>query len=111
MLRQFQDVIPVFQQVRSDPKYRAKAGTLLGRAFYEAGFHDEAVDTLKTVIDEYPAKGDDRSMNMTYWYGRALEAKDEKQAALKQYSLVAQMNFNYLDVQERVKTLRAAAAK
>lgn len=111
MLRQFQDVIPVFQQVRSDPKFRALAGTLLGQSFYEASFFDEAADTLKSVIDEYPAKGDEKSKNMTYWYGRALEAKGEGQTALKQYSLVAQWDFKYKDVQERVKSLRAAAVK
>jgi len=108
-LRQFQDVIPVFQQVRNDPKYRASAGTLLGRAFYEASFFEEASETLKSVIDEYAARGDEKSKDMTYWYGRALEAKGDEQTAIKQYSLVAQWDFKYKDVQERIKTLRAKA--
>ena len=111
MLGQFQDVIPVLQQVRHDPKFRATAGTLLARAFIEAGFNDEAVDTLKTIIDEYPARGDDRSKDMTYWYARALEGKGETSLALKQYSQVAQMEFKYKDVQERIKRLRADGAK
>jgi tetratricopeptide (TPR) repeat protein len=107
MLSQFQDVIPVLQQVRIDPKHRAPAGTLLARAFLEAGFADEAVDTLKTIIDEYPAKGDEKSKEMTYYFGRALESKGDIATALKQYSLVAQMEFKYKDVQDRVKRLRA----
>lgn len=111
MLRQFQDVIPVLQQVRIDPKHRSDAGTLLGQAFLEAGFNDEAIDTLKTIIDDHPTKGDDRSKNMVYWYGRALEIKGEVSAALKQYSLVAQMEFKYKDVQERIKRLRAETVK
>jgi tetratricopeptide (TPR) repeat protein len=111
MLRQFQDVIPVLQQVRIDPKHRADAGTLLGQAFLEAGFVDEAIDTLKTVIDDHPVKGDDRSKNMTYWYGRSLEARNDTAAALKQYSLVAQMEFKYRDVQDRIKRLRSEGAK
>ena len=109
-LRQFQDVIPVLQQVRHDPKWRAPAGTLLGRAFLEAGFLDEAVDTLKASIDEYPGRGDDKSKEMTYFYGRALEAKGETTTAIKQYSLVAQMEFKYKDVQERIKPAFAAKA-
>ena len=48
---------------------------LLGRAFLEAGFPDEAVDTLQGVIGEYPVKGDERSIEMHYWYARALEEK------------------------------------
>jgi hypothetical protein len=72
----------------------------------EAGYVDEAVDTLAVVINEYAAKGDAKSIEMTYIYGRALEMKKENQAALKAYSQVAQWNFNFRDVQARIKKLR-----
>jgi tetratricopeptide (TPR) repeat protein len=106
-LGQFQDAIPAFQQVRSDPKFRTAASILLGQAFLLAGYADEAVDTLKAVIDEYPNRGDERSIEMFYWYARSLESKKEIPSALKAYSQVAQWNFNYRDVQTRVKQLRA----
>jgi thioredoxin-like negative regulator of GroEL len=106
-LRRFDEAIPLFQQLRQDPKYRTEASNLLGRAFYEAGFVDEAVDTLAAVLTDYPAKGDAKSTEITYWYGRALEAKKEIQSALKSYSQVAQWNFNYKDVQARIKKLKA----
>ena len=105
-LGQFQEGIPVLQHVRSDPKFRVNASILLGRAFLHAGFVDEAVDTLKAVIDEYPNRGDERSIQMYYFYARALEQKKDLPAALKAYSQVAQWNFNYLDVQARIKNLR-----
>jgi tetratricopeptide (TPR) repeat protein len=106
-LKQFGEAIPVLQQVRADPKHRAAATILLGQSFLGAGFTDEAVETLKAVIDEYQAKGDERSIEMHYWYGRALEAKGDVPTAIKAYSQVAQWNFNYRDVQARVKKLRA----
>lgn len=105
-LGQFGDVIPVLQQIRSDPKHRAEAGTFLGRAFLESEFVDEAVDTLKEVIDTYNNKGDLKSKDMFYWYARALEAKNDAPAAIKAYSQVAQWDFNYRDVQVRIKKLR-----
>lgn len=108
-LGQYQEAIPVFQQVRSDPKYRVKATIYLGQAFLAAGFVDEAVDTLKGVIDEYPARGDETSIEMYYVYARALEERKDVQTAIKAYSQVAQWNFNYRDVQTRIKRLRAAA--
>jgi hypothetical protein len=111
LLGQFQEAIPVFQQVRQDPKFRVAGSVLLGRAFLEAGFADEAVETLKTTLDDYPAKGDDKSLDMYYWYGRALEITNDNGGAIRQYSQVAQINFNYRDVQERIKRLRAAAPK
>ncbi len=109
-LRRFDDAIPVLQQLRTDPKYRFDAGGLLGRAFLEAGYVDEAMDTLAATTNDYPAKGDTKHTDMMYLYGRALEQKGEKTAAVKAYSQVAQANFNYRDVQVRIKKLRGELA-
>jgi tetratricopeptide (TPR) repeat protein len=106
LLGEYQEAIPILQQVRADPKHRSVASIYLGRAFLSAGFADEAVDTLKAVIDEYPARGDERSIQMFYWYARALEEKKDNESAIKAYSQVAQWNFNYSDVQTRIKRLR-----
>src|SRR5262249_6195413 len=105
-LGRFDEAIPILQNVRQDPKYRNEAGVMLGRAFMDAGFVDEAVDTLREVTDAYQIKGDEHSIDMTYHYARALEAKGDTPLALKQYSQVAQWNFNYRDVQVRIKNLR-----
>jgi len=106
LLARYDEAIPIFQAARQDPKYRVDATTLLGRAFMEAGFMDEAVDTMRDAIEAYPVRGDPKSIDMTYYYGRALEAKGDTAAALKQYSQVAQWNFNFRDVQARIKALR-----
>lgn len=105
-LKRYDEAIPFFQQLRQDPKYRIDAAIALGKSFLEADFVDEAVDTLAQVLTEYPGKGDAKSIDMTYVYGRALEQKKELQAALKAYSQVAQWSFNYKDVQARIKKLR-----
>ena len=107
LLKRFDEAIPVFQNARQDPKYRGEASIYLGRAFMEAGFMDEAVDTLRDATEAYPVKGDPKSIEMTYYYGRSLEAKGDIPMALKSYSQVAQWNFNYRDVQVRIKALRA----
>jgi hypothetical protein len=106
-LERYSEAIPVFQTARQDPKLRVDASTFLGCAFLEAGFVDEAVDTLRAQIEEYQLKGDNKSKEMYYWYARALEAQHEVQAALKAYSQVAQWDFNYRDVQARIKKLRS----
>ncbi len=109
-LGQYDQAIPVFQQSRNDPKYRLDAGIYLGQCFLAADFVEEAIETLKAIIDEYQLKGDDRSRRMTYWYGRSLEQKGDMATAIKAYSQVAQMEFNYRDVQQRIKKLRSAAS-
>lgn len=110
LLGDFQEAIPALQQSRSDPKHRVVGSMLLGQAFLNAGFVDEAIDTLKGVIEEYPGRGDERSIQMFYWYARALEEKKDREPAIKAYSQVAQWNFNYRDVQARIKKLRSTAA-
>jgi tetratricopeptide (TPR) repeat protein len=105
-LQRFDEAIPVLQQVRTDPKLRTDATIVLAKAFLEAGFVDEAADTLGVLIGDYVHKGDRKSIDMTYTYGRALEQKNDAGAALKAYSQVAQWDFNYRDVQTRIKKLR-----
>lgn len=110
-LNQFQDAIPIFQQARNDPKHRTDASVLLGRAFLEAGYPEEAVDALKACLEEYELKGDTRSKELHYWYARGLETKGDSATALKNYSQVAVWDFNYRDVQARIKKLRSEAAE
>lgn len=109
-LDQFNEAIPVFQQVRTDPKHKAIATIYLARAFLQSGFADEAADILNEIINDYTAKGDDNSKSMHYWRARALEIKGEREQAIKLYSQVAMWDFNYMDVQARVKNLRSGGA-
>jgi TolA-binding protein len=106
-LGKFSEAIPVFQQVRNDPKYRTDAAVALGRSFLEAGYPEEASETLRSVMDEYINKGDLKSKEMYYWFARAMEQLGDRAAALKAYSQVAQWDFNYRDVQVRIKNLRS----
>jgi tetratricopeptide (TPR) repeat protein len=106
-LRRYDEAIPLLQQARQDPKIKTDATVTLGRAFLETGFVDEAIETLQGVIDEYELKGDDRSKLMNYWQGRALEEKGLFDQAIKRYSQVAQWEFKYKDVQQRIKNLRS----
>lgn len=103
----YDEAIPVFQHVRNDPKYRIEATIALGRAFFESGYLDEAADTLRGVIEDYPIKGDNKSKDLYYWYARSLEQKGTIPEAIKAYSQVAMWDFNFRDVQTRIKRLRA----
>ncbi len=108
-LQRFDEAIPVLQQTRQDPKLKTDASIVLARAFLDAGFTEEAVETLGVVISDYVHKGDKKSIDMTYWYARGLEQKGDSASAIKAYSQVAQWDFNFKDTQARIKKLRAAA--
>jgi tetratricopeptide (TPR) repeat protein len=108
-LERYTEAIPVFQQARQDPKYRGDAAIALGRAFLESGFTDEAIDTLHDVIESYELKGDAKSKDMYYWYGRALELKGDFPSAIKAFSQVFMWDANFRDVQVRIRRLRSSA--
>jgi len=107
-LKRYEEAIGEFQHARQDPKVKTDASIALGRSFLEAEYVEEAIETLQAVIDEYQLKGDDRSKEMYYWQARALEKKGVKDQAIKRYSQVAQWEFTYRDVQQRIKALRAS---
>lgn len=109
LLERYDEAIPMLQQAVQDPKNRTDATILLGQSFLAAGFNDEAADTLKGQIDAYQLR-DKKYQEMNYWYGRSLEAQGDPASAIKAYSTVAQIDFNFRDVQARLKKLRAAAA-
>ncbi len=105
-LRKFDEAIPTFQQARQDPKLRTMSLFYLGRSFLEAGFPDEAIETLQGAINDYQGRGDDREKALHYWLGRAQEQRGDLDDGIKSYSRVVQMDFNYLDTQSRIKKLR-----
>jgi tetratricopeptide (TPR) repeat protein len=111
LLKRYDEAIPILQQAANDPKFRTDAYTWLGKAFYEAGFPDEAAQILDSAINEYQLRNDDKSKDMFYWRARALEQMGDAEAALKLYSQLAQWQFSYLDVQQRIKKLREERAK
>ena len=109
MLKRFNEAIPMLQQAGNDPKLQYESKIFLGRAFFESGFFDEASDVLDEIIKDYPLKGDEKSREMHYWRARALEQKGATEDAIRLYSTLARWDFNYRDVQGRIKKLRSGA--
>ncbi|HUB27401.1 MAG TPA: tetratricopeptide repeat protein [Tepidisphaeraceae bacterium] len=105
-LNRFDDAISSLQAARNDPGHRVEAAIMLGRAFLEAGFLEEADETLDTTIRDYPLREGEKFKQMLYWQGRALEARTKMEEAKKRYSQVFQMDSSYLDVAGRLKRLR-----
>ena len=107
MLKQFDEAISSFQAARNDPKFRIKSLILLGRTFFEAGFLDEADETLSGLIRDYQNQDSDEYLDMLYMRGRVLEQKGMVAEAIRCYSTVFQKNSGYRDVSARIKRLRS----
>jgi tetratricopeptide (TPR) repeat protein len=110
LLKKYDEAISNFQLARNDPKHRVNAQILLGMAFFEAGFLDEADDTLGALIRDYANTESPKYMDMLYWRGRTLELKAKIEDARKLYSQIFQKDSSYRDVAARLKKLRDASA-
>jgi tetratricopeptide (TPR) repeat protein len=107
-LGRYDEAIPLLQQAEADAKYKIRSRIMLGRSFFAAEFLDEAVDTLDGLVKEYQGGDDTVAKDMRYWAARAHEARGDTDAAIKLYSGIVRMEFNYKDVQARIRKLRAA---
>jgi tetratricopeptide (TPR) repeat protein len=107
-LGRYDEAIPLLQQAEADAKYKIRSRIMLGRSFFAAEFLDEAVDTLDGLVKEYLGGDDTVAKDMRYWAARAHEARGDTDAAIKLYSGIVRMEFNYKDVQARIRKLRAA---
>ena len=101
---QIDEAIASLQQAQRDPKRRAQALNYLGQAFEKKGWHDVAVETYEKALQHDPSE--ERSKELHYNMALSLKAMDEKEKALDHFSQVAQMDYKFRDVRERIEALR-----
>jgi len=110
ILEQFDEAITSFQSSRNDPKFRLKSMILLCRAFFEAGFLDEADETLAGLIKDFQNTDSDEYKDLCYLRGRVLEQKGMIAEAIRCFSTVFQKDSGFKDVSARIKRLRSGGA-
>lgn len=98
------DAIGSLQQAQRDPKRRVTAMVLLGRAFAAKEWHREAVETYERALEHDLTEN--RAKEVHYYLAGSLEAMGKTADALEHYSRVAQIDYNYLDVRDRIEALR-----
>jgi len=101
---QYDDAIASLQQAQRDPQRSRKARSFIGQSFMKKGWHREAAETFERALE-----GDiteEASIELRYYLGCVLEEMDELDRAQEQYSMVAQIDYNYRDVRERIEGIR-----
>ncbi len=103
----YNEAIPLFQDAQKDPRRRISAMDKIGYCFFMKGWYADAIDVFSRAIDAYEIKDDAIAKELRYNLARAHEAQDDKDRALELYRRIAQLDFGYKDVSERVDRLRA----
>ena len=100
----YDDAIGSFQQAQRDPKRHLHALNYLGQTFAKKGWLQEAADTYKKALEGDLTEA--RSKDIRYSYGDVLEKMGDLAGAQGEFSAVAQVDFNYKDVRERLESVR-----
>jgi tetratricopeptide (TPR) repeat protein len=103
----FDQAIPLFQESRKDPSRRVLSMNQIGLCFFKKGWMTDAIDVFSQAIKEHELNDDTLGKELRYNLGCAHEAQGNHGKALDIYRKIAQSDFTYKDVRERVNQLRS----
>ena len=78
----------------------------VGLCFFMKGWYADAADIFTRAIEAHEIKDDDIAKELRYNLARAHEEQGEKGKALEGFRKLAQLDFGYKDVSQRVDKLR-----
>jgi hypothetical protein len=107
--KRYDEAIPLLQEAQRDPRHKIQAMDKIGLCFFMKGWFADAADIFTQAIDAYEIKDDDIAKELRYNLGRCYEDQGDKVKALDVYRKIAQLDFGYKDVSQRVDRLRNAA--
>jgi tetratricopeptide (TPR) repeat protein len=105
--RQYDEAIPYFQESQRDPRHKTPSMSKIGLCFFRKGWFTDSIDIFNQAIDSYEIKDDSIAKELRYNLARSYEEEGNKEKALEIYRKIAQLDFAYKDVRQRVDKLRA----
>ncbi len=74
--------------------------------FFFKGWYIDSMDIFRQAIEDYEIKDDAIAKDLRYNLARSLEEQGKADEALELYRKLAQLDFNFKDVRQRVDKLR-----
>ena len=105
--KQYNEAIPLFQEAQRDPRRKIAAMNHVGCCFFIKGWLDDAIDVFTQAINSYEMKEDATGKELRYNLARVYEEQGDMGKALDIYRKIAQADFAYKDVSQRVDSLRS----
>ena len=102
----YDEAIPLFQEAQRDPRRKISAMDKVGYCFFLKGWFADAIDVFTQAINSYEIKDDNTAKELRYNLGRAYEENGDTDKALEVFRKLAQVDFTYKDVSQRVDKLR-----
>ncbi|HDY66090.1 MAG TPA: tetratricopeptide repeat protein [Phycisphaerae bacterium] len=100
----YDDAIGILQQAQRDPRHFVTAMNYLGQGFMKKNWWQEAIETFDKVLAKDLTER--RAIDVRYNLALCYEQMNNLQMAQKQFSQVAQIDFNYKDARTRLEAVR-----
>jgi len=104
--KRFDEAIPFLQDSQRDPRHKIPAMDKIGVCFFAKDWFSDAIDIFNRAIEQYEIKDDAIAKELRYNLGRSYQKKGENEKALDIFRKIAQLDFGYKDVHQRVDELR-----
>ncbi|MCK4886276.1 MAG: tetratricopeptide repeat protein [Planctomycetes bacterium] len=104
--KKYDEAIPFLQDSQKDPRHKIVAMDKIGVCFFAKGWFSDAIDIFNRAIEQYEIKDDAIAKDLRYNLGRSYQKQGENEKALEIFRKIAQMDFGYKDVHQRVDELR-----
>ncbi len=101
---QYDEAIASLQTAQRDPRRGLRARSLIGQAFVKKGWLGMAVETFEKALELEATE--EFTMELRYFLGDVLENMGQLERAQEQFSIVAQLDYNYRDVRQRIENIR-----
>lgn len=104
--QKFDEAIPLLQQAQRDPRRKLAAMDETGLCFFLKGWYADAIDIFSKAIGLCEVSDSDVAKDLKYNLARSYEEDGQIEKAYDIYRKLAQLDFGYKDVKQRVDRLR-----
>lgn len=107
--QRYNEAIPLFQEAQKDPRRKIAAMDKIGYCFFMKGWLVDAIDVFTKAINSHEIKDDTVGNELRYNLARVYEQQGDVEKALEIYRKIAQNDFTFKDVSQRVDRLRGTS--
>ena len=101
------EAIGFFQEAQKDPRFRIAAMGKTGLCFFTKGWYPDAIDVFEQAIAACEVPDSNVGKDLRYNLARTYEEDGKKDKALELYRKLAQLDYGFKDVRQRIDALRA----
>lgn len=105
--KRYDEAIPLLQEAQRDPSRKLQAMDETGLCFFLKGWYPDAIDIFEAALAQCPVQDDQIAKDLRYNLARSYEEDGKTEKALEIYRKLAQLDFGYKDISQRVNKLRS----